>query len=194
MWHNNTHVSSVCTVSIHLFLFTISNVFKIVCQTYVILCTLWMHYLSWNSSVLKRWHIISESNEPQRVPVEFPLFSPGTTTKWDCVRNSHWEEVQSVGQDHILWQWDPSLLLSLDMQEGRCGTTGSCWRAYLQFYLTLPCVWSERLLSLEDLEPLIYSFERLFQRNLYEDNLMVRYYLTSLSTGWCSALKGFPNT
>lgn len=113
MWHNNTHVSSVCTVSMHIFSLTISNVFKNVRQTYVILCTLWMHYLSWNSSVLKQWRIISESSEPQRVRVEFPLFSPGSTTEWDYVRNSHWEEVQSVGQDPILWQWYPSLLPSL---------------------------------------------------------------------------------
>lgn len=48
----------------------------------------------------------------KQVPVEFLLFSPGTTTAWDCVRNSPWEEVQPVGQDPIFWQWDPTLLLS----------------------------------------------------------------------------------
>lgn len=29
------------------------------------------------------------------------------------VRNSRGEEVQPVGQDPILWQWDPTLLLLL---------------------------------------------------------------------------------
>lgn len=66
-----------------------------------------------NPSVLKQRCVISESSEPQWVPVEFPLSSPDPTTVWDCVRNSP-QKVQQVGQQPIFCQWNPMLLPFLD--------------------------------------------------------------------------------
>lgn len=108
---------------------------------------------------------------------------------------SQWDEIPFSGNGTLR---SYCLRALLQIQEGRCGTTGSCWRAYLHLYLTLPWIWNESLFSLEDLptflEPQTSSFERLFQRNLYENNFVVHRCLTSLSTGCCSASEGFSET
>jgi len=39
----------------------------------------------------KRDESFQKAMNHKRVPVDFLLFSPGTTTAWDCVRNSPWD-------------------------------------------------------------------------------------------------------
>lgn len=168
MWPLNTCVTSICAVSMHIFLLTIFSMFKNVCPACVNLCTLWMHYLSWDPSILKQRCIISESNEPQWVPVEFLLslqalpqcgivleILPGKLSQWD---NVPFSVCGTLCFYHIQ--------TLLQIQEGRCGTTGSRWRVYLHLYPTLPWIWKEGSFSLEALEPQHQLFESLFQRNL----------------------------
>lgn len=61
------------------------------------------------------------------------------------------------------------------IQEGRCGTTGSCWRAYLHLYPTLIWIWKEGFFSLEDLSPspdLLRGCSRETWKQLYSSSLL----------------------
>lgn len=164
----------------HIFLLTVFNVFKNVCQTYVNLCTLWMHYLSWYSSVLKQRRIISESNEPQPGPCGVPCFpsrhyhSMGLCYSFSLGRSPASRTKSFFSGNGTLRFY--RLWALLQIQEERCGTAGSCWRVYLHLYLTLPWIWND-LFSLDDLstflEPQNDSFEGLLHRNLYKKRFMV---------------------
>lgn len=85
-----------------------------------------------------------------------PSFCPGTTTAWECIRNSPWKGVRQwnkipfSGSGTLCFYCLQALL---QIQEWRCGTTGSCWRAYLPLYLTLPWIWNESLFSLKTWSP-----------------------------------------
>lgn len=61
------------------------------------------------------------------------------------------------------------------IQEGRCGTIGSCWRTYLHLYPTLIWIWKERFFSLEDLSPspdLLRGCSRETWKQVYSSSLL----------------------
>lgn len=168
MWPLNTCVTSVCAASTHMFLFTIFNIFKNVCRAYVNLCTLWMHYLSWILQFWNRdvsfqkavnhsgflWSSLFPFQTLPQCGIVLEIL-PGKFSEWDNVPFS----VNGIQCFCHFWTL-------LQIQEGRCGTTGSrsLNGAYLHLYTTLPWIWKEGLFSLKELEH--QPFESLFQRNL----------------------------